>query len=593
MAELIAVGADPAARWRRTLAPRQIIRLGRSPRNGWAVPWDPAVSREHVEIAWDAGKLRVRRLETARNPVFFRGRPVDQFLAGPGDCFVIGETSFRVAEDEVAVPLEATSPREEHTFRPGDLRRIRFRDADHRLEVLARFPEVIYGSLSDEEFHIRLVNLLLAGIPHAEAAAVVARETSGTTGVRVVQWDRRRESIGRFEPSHRLIVESLARRESILHVWGEQRLADPEFTVSDSLDWAFATPLPGEVCGGLALYVAGTFGGPQGAGMAPVRHAADLKGDIRFAELVAELVAALRQVRVLERQRTQLSHFLPPMVLDALARDPSEHALAPRETEVTVLFCDVRGFSREAEHWRNNLTGLLQRVSEALGVMTRRILEHGGVIGDFQGDAAMGFWGWPLAAPEGALEACRAALEIRGEFQRAAREPAHPLADFQAGIGVAHGRAVAGKIGTADHAKLTVFGPVVNLASRLEEMTKQLRVPILLDEPTADYVRRHVDPSQARTRRLGRVRPYGMETPLMVSELLPPADQDPVFSDRSLADYESAVDALLAGRWSDAIELLHRVPARDRAKDFLTIFIAQHNYEPPAGWDGVIPMPKK
>ena len=593
MAELIAVGPEPAARWRRALVPHQSIRLGRAPRDGWAVPWDPLISREHLELRWDGERLQAHRVERARNPVFYRGQAADQFVARVGDCFVIGTTSFYLVEHQVSVSLDVASPCEEHTFHPGDLRRIQFRDADHRLEVLSHFPEVISGSLSDDEFHIRLVNLLLAGIPHAEAAALVERQDEAGGAVRVVQWDRRREAIGRFEPSHRLILEALARGDSVLHVWAGRIASNATFTISDSVDWAFCIPVPGEACRGWALYVAGSFGEAPAAGMAGVTHAADLKGDVRFAELVAELIGSLRQVRLLERQRNQLSHFLSPMVLDALSSDPSEHALEPREADVTVLFCDVRGFSREAEHWRDNLAGLLKRVSEALGVMTHHILGHGGVIGDFQGDAAMGFWGWPLPGADGPLRASLAALEIRGEFQKAAQESGHPLADFHAGIGIAHGRAVAGKIGTPDHAKLSVFGPVVNLASRLEEMTKQLRVPILLDERTADYVREHMPRSMARTRRLGRVRPYGLETPLMVSELLPPADQDPVFSDRNLADYESAVDALLAGRWSDAIEHLHRVPAKDRAKDFLTIFIAQHNYEPPPHWDGVIPMPSK
>jgi adenylate cyclase len=124
-------------------------------------------------------------------------------------------------------------------------------------------------------------------------------------------------------------------------------------------------------------------------------------------------------------------------------------------------------------------------------------------------------------------------------------------------------------------------------------MTRQLRVPILLDEATADYIRRQLPHSRGRCRRLARVRPYGMETSLMVTELLPPAEQDATLSDQDVANYDAGVEALLAGRWSDAVELLHRVPARDRARDFLTIFIAQHNYEPPPNWDGVIPMPIK
>ncbi len=156
--------------------------------------------------------------------------------------------------------------------------------------------------------------------------------------------------------------------------------------------------------------------------------------------------------------------------------------LAPREAEVAVLFCDLRGFARHSERSADDLLGLLNRVSRALGVTTHAIREQGGVLGDFQGDAAMGFWGWPLPQPDAAVRACQAALAIRAEFEAAAQRSEDPLADFRMGIGIATGRAVAGKIGTVDQVKVTVFGPVVNLASRLEGMTKILQAPILLDE---------------------------------------------------------------------------------------------------------------
>ena len=137
-----------------------------------------------------------------------------------------------------------------------------------------------------------------------------------------------------------------------------------------------------------------------------------------------------------------------------------------------MLFCDLRGFSRHSERSAEDLLGLLNRVSQALGVTTHEIREQGGVLGDFHGDAAMGFWGWPLAQPDAAVRACLAALAIRAEFAATAQRPDDPLADFRVGIGIATGRAVAGKIGTVDQVKVTVFGPVVNLASRLEGMTK-------------------------------------------------------------------------------------------------------------------------
>jgi adenylate cyclase len=84
-----------------------------------------------------------------------------------------------------------------------------------------------------------------------------------------------------------------------------------------------------------------------------------------------------------------------------------------------------------------------------------------------------------------------------------------------------------------------------------------------------------------------------MEQPLMVSELLPPAGTPTVLSDAQLADYERALDQFLAGNWQAAFDLLHRVPADDRVKDFVTMHIVQNNRTPPRDWQGVIPLASK
>ncbi len=194
-------------------------------------------------------------------------------------------------------------------------------------------------------------------------------------------------------------------------------------------------------------------------------------------------------------------------------------------------------------------------MSRALGVMTNQILKHGGVTGDFQGDAAMGFWGWPFASPESPIAACRAALGIRAAFRETFGRVDHPLGSFQVGIGVAHGRAVAGKIGTSEQVKVTVFGPVVNLASRLEGMTKQLRVPIVLDEATAAIVSARMDHKEGRTRRLARVLPYGTETPVLVSELLPSAARRAAADRRTVGDLRSGGRSLHRGALGRGVPL--------------------------------------
>ena len=152
---------------------------------------------------------------------------------------------------------------------------------------------------------------------------------------------------------------------------------------------------------------------------------------------------------------------------------------------------------------------------------------------------------------------------------------------------------VAGKIGTIDQVKVTAFGPVVNTASRLEGMTKLVKAPILVDEATAAAVRSTLPATLARVRRIARVRPYGMDVSLEVSELLPPASEYPQLTDGHLQTFDEAVDALISGDWERAFSLLHHVPADDRVKDFLTVYIARNNRTPPRDWDGVISLDQK
>jgi adenylate cyclase len=376
----------------------------------------------------------------------------------------------------------------------------------------------------------------------------------------------------------------------VLHTWtGSQA---KEYTETESIDWAYCTPLPGDACRGWALYVAGRFGfsTPGDSGHS---DASDVRDDIKFTEMAAATLSSLRELNRLGRQQAGLSQFFAPIVMEALATDDPERVLAPRETEVAVLFCDLRGFSSTSERSASDLLGLLERVSKALGVMTHQILDHGGVVGDFQGDAAMGFWGWPLPQSDASYRAAQAALGIRAQFEAAAMQPEHPLADFRVGIGIATGRAVAGKIGTADHVKVTVFGPVVNLAARLESMTKFLNASIVVDPTTAGILRQRMPPELGRIRRVAVVRPYGLKSAVEVSELLPPQHEYSELTDANLSDYEAALDTFIAGQWPHTLDLLHRVPAADRVKDFLTVYIAQHHRTPPPNWDGVVVLESK
>lgn len=600
MANLIAQGEQLSQRWRRVLPEGDAVTLGRTTGH-WAITWDPLISRRHVEIVWKDGQLTVALLPEARNPLFYRGRSCDHATLQPGEHFVIGDTSFTLTVQRADVVADAPMPIQQQAFSSQYLKEIAFRNPDHRLEILSRLPEVISGATDDNELCVRLVSMLLAGVPRTETAAVVTTglessetDSSQYTDVSVLHWDQRRVIQEDFRPSERLILEAIRQGQSILHVWeGDEANASQPFTARGNFDWAFCSPLQGPGSPAWALYLAGRFQRDHSDLPNSSSDPSDLREDVKFTELMATVVSSLLEMRRLQRRQTALSQFFSPVVLNTLSVEDPELVLAPRQAEVSVLFCDLRGFSRESERSADNLLDLLDRVSEALGVMTYQILNEGGVVGDFQGDAAMGFWGWPLKSEDDVLKTCRAALGIRDKFESAARESSGSLAGFNAGVGIATGQAVAGKIGTVDQVKVTVFGPVVNLASRLESMTKVLHAPILLDENTALAVRERVPPEIARVRRIAKVFPYGLDVAHEVSELLPPEDQYPQLSNEHLITSETALDAFLAGDWSTAYDLLRRMPTEDRVSDFLTVYIAQHNRTAPDGWSGAIRLEAK
>ena len=587
MFHLVANGTEAGQSFSRAIPAGQTIRLGRAPRNGWQVPWDLYISREHADITLSGEKLRVACVEEATNPAYHQGRPSREFTIEVDDEFRIGKTNFRFIKIDFASPSEESIV--ERTYTRDELRTQSFEHADHRLEVLCDLPEVISVASTDEEFGQALVKLLLAGIPYASAAAVAQFDLASDPDARSpakLYWDAREDSKMRFRPSNRLIKAALESGETKQHTWAKLDEGDPVFTVTADLDWAICTPIAQPAGSGWCLYITGKF-------LGGIKSESDLTGDVRFAELIAQTTGAIRKLQGLEQQQAGLRQFFSPAVMHALSGPQADELLKPTLREITVLFCDIRGFSQKAEDAADNLEGLMQRTSEALGLMTRQIIAHDGVIADFQGDAALAFWGWPIEPEDGPLQACRAALAIQKELEQAREDEAHPLSGFRVGIGIAHGQAIAGKIGAPEQAKVGVLGPVVNLGARLETMTKQLGVQILIDGATSRCVADGLPASEGRQRRMGRVIPYGVSKAIEVSHLLPPPEDAPQFDDEGLQNFEAAVDAVAQGDWSTALELLENVPGPDRAKDFLTIFIAQNNYEPPPDWDGVIKLPRK
>jgi adenylate cyclase len=224
--------------------------------------------------------------------------------------------------------------------------------------------------------------------------------------------------------------------------------------------------------------------------------------------------------------------------------------------------------------------------------MTHSILKFEGVVADFQGDSALGFWGWPAAVQEAPLLACRAALLIHETFLAAQQDAGHPLNGFHVGVGVGYGSAIAGRIGSNEQTKVGVFGPVVNLTSRLQELTKVVGTPVLLEEGAASAVAPQLHATEGKLRRIGRVRPPGVGAAVNLFALQTPAEAGQLTPDEAQS-FDAALAAVEAGEWDDARTALERVPAVDGPARFLEQAIDDYGGHPPAGWDGVLALGSK
>lgn len=611
MAELVVKGIHDSQQIRLPLAERSVMVLGRGERADLAVPWDLLISRRHAQVRWFGEKLQVRKLDTGRNDIIYRGRSCDEFEMGLGEEFQIGKTSFRF-ESPQAVPEPAwplNQPGLEMLSDGG------FQTPARWLEVLSRLPRTIASTTTDEDFARCVVGIVLETLPRVDTIAVLhlmGMETGAPTHLRSLCWDSRKPESSNFQISRTLVKESLQRPQSLIHLWNadNSNSGTPTgilYTQSDIFDWTFCVPLiTQEASWGWCLYMSGFL---------DCEHLPILEGreqlheELRFVELLAQFIGALRDLRLLESRKEGRRQFFPPAIRDHLSGVGGDSMLRPRENDISVLFCQFRGTaegrnshstvitpsarSAEAPSKKSqsvmlpelDLSEFSKSVDQHFQVMSNSIFAHQGVMADFQGDSCMAFWGWPLPTNDGPLPACRTALGMR---QLQLQHPS--LFSSRLICGIAHGPGLAGQIGTEDQCKMGVFGHVVNLGSRLRSMARQIKSGILLDAVTGEYVKEHLPRSEGRCRKLGQFRPKGMEQSTTVYELLLPVEIDPTISDQHLCDFEGAVELISRGDWEQAKQLLHVLPSEDPCKHFLIMMIAINEYSPPPRWDGVFSL---
>jgi adenylate cyclase len=533
------------------------VTLGRTEEADWIIPFERYLSRRHVELRMKAGKLLVKRLPGTTNPVFYQGEEKEAFTLETGEQFVIGKTRFIFSvkakqKDQEDSPLMRYSMQEPAAFSKSLMSdRLRLLD-------LLELPEILRLKSTAESFtHI---------------ASMLRTLTSGT-------WSRISESNGKLlgldstqdnnsehQMSHALVEEALKQApHPTLYCWSKPQ-ENFKATMQEGTDWAIcaAYQVPGEVP--LIFYVAGQGGSEE-----------SLKDNCRLVGLIADMVGRSLTVSRLEGFKKRLERFFSGAIISKIIEAPDTKDLEPRMTEGTVMFFDIRGFSRLIEGKTEDILHHMRLLKEVMTALTEEIFKENGVVLQFLGDGILACWNVPFADPDHINQACRAALGMVESLGKVAP-------GWRCGIGIHTGEVIAGPMGAKQLFSYTVMGAVVNQASRVEGITKAVEVPILITKEVAEKI----IPGTVATRRVGRFQPAGMDTALDLFYVTdPPANKE------YEGLYTLGLEAFERGDWEKAYELLDKLPPSDRPARYLKSMTEMYRRKHPKDWKGVIELSEK
>jgi len=289
--------------------------------------------------------------------------------------------------------------------------------------------------------------------------------------------------------------------------------------------------------------------------------------------------------------RKTFSQYLSPGVIALIEKDPQKYIRPGGETkELTVMFSDIRGFTTLSEGLSADELVLL--LNEYLGEMTDVLFRSLGTLDKYIGDAIMAFWGSPYPQTDHAYRACACALEMVRSLEKLnARWQAQGRKQISIGVGLNTGPVNVGNMGSAKRLAWTVMGDNVNLASRLEGMTKEYRTRVVISEGT---YRQIADKFVCRD--LDKIRVKGKLQPVTIYELLDLAEQKEKY-DPLLSGFNHAMEAYHEQNWKEAAsrlaEMLTRFPDDGPSQIFLDRVLEFIQNAPEPDWDGVYVMKTK
>lgn len=186
--------------------------------------------------------------------------------------------------------------------------------------------------------------------------------------------------------------------------------------------------------------------------------------------------------------KSAFAKYVAPSIVDSILKDPSKLSLGGEKKDLTILFSDIRGFTTFSEQM--DAKKLSSFLNDYLGIMTKIVFDHDGTLDKYIGDAVMAFWGAPLDQPKHAYNCAMSAMAMmRALADNRDRFKTQYGVDVRVGIGINTGFVSVGNMGSETNFEYTVIGDHVNLASRLEGLTKEYGVSIVTTRFTMDHIK--------------------------------------------------------------------------------------------------------
>lgn len=288
-----------------------------------------------------------------------------------------------------------------------------------------------------------------------------------------------------------------------------------------------------------------------------------------------------------QRLRRAFSRFVPEEVIDRLTEDAASEAESINEKrKVAVLICDIRNFTSISE--RNKPENVVSFLNEYFKKMVEVIKKHGGAIDKFMGDAIMALFGTPVSYEDNARRAVDAALEMQSLVPGISCSNLFipEGMNFNVGIGIHYGDVIVGSIGCAEKSDYTVIGDTVNLASRLEGLTKFYGAGIIISGAVKNELNRkynllHLDSVKVKGKSVG-VQIYRVDENALNADYV--------------QCYKKALDLYTNGAWNLAASYFERaqqlLPA-DKSASKMYERCLEFISNPPLNWDGAYSLNTK